>query len=217
MNSYVDQNLNTGESVRYRMRLHWSVFLWPSVFALFFLVPGLLNLVLGAATHGGGLATVGLVMTVVGLIPLAVAYLRQASAEFAVTNKRVIVKVGVFQRRTAEMFLTKVESIGVTQNPLGRMLNYGTIVVPGTGGTPEPFVKVAHPLEFRRQVQDHRREVESCALDRLDDVTVSSCILNQGRDKPSNRFQALASHYGKIRKACIVLRSDGYIVFSSHS
>jgi hypothetical protein len=33
------------------------------------------------------------------------------------------------------------------------MLGYGTVVVIGTGGTSEPFHKVAHPLEFRNQVQ----------------------------------------------------------------
>ena len=51
------------------------------------------------------------------------------------------------------MLLNKVESIEVSEPAFGRMLGYGTIVVIGTGGTPEPFQKVAHPLEFRSQVQ----------------------------------------------------------------
>ena len=51
------------------------------------------------------------------------------------------------------MLLNKVESIEVSEMAFGRMLGYGTIVVIGTGGTPEPFQKVAHPLEFRSQVQ----------------------------------------------------------------
>ncbi len=40
----------------------------------------------------------------------------------------------------------------------GRMLGFGTVIVRGTGGTPEPFKKMAHPLEFRRQVE---QQVES--------------------------------------------------------
>jgi len=36
---------------------------------------------------------------------------------------------------------------------MGRLLGYGTVVIHGTGGTPEPFVKIAHPSEFRREVQ----------------------------------------------------------------
>jgi hypothetical protein len=33
------------------------------------------------------------------------------------------------------------------------MLGYGTVIVHGTGGTPEVFNRMAHPLEFRTQVQ----------------------------------------------------------------
>ena len=76
-----------------------------------------------------------------------------ASSEFAVTNKRVVIKVGFINRKTLEMVLTKVETIRVDQSILGRVLNYGTIVVTGTGGTNEPFTAIANPLEFRRQVQ----------------------------------------------------------------
>jgi len=35
----------------------------------------------------------------------------------------------------------------------GRMLGYGSVIVRGTGGTPEPFLMIAHPQEFRRAVQ----------------------------------------------------------------
>jgi hypothetical protein len=33
------------------------------------------------------------------------------------------------------------------------MLGFGTVIIRGTGGTPEVFEKIAHPLEFREQVQ----------------------------------------------------------------
>jgi uncharacterized membrane protein YdbT with pleckstrin-like domain len=71
----------------------------------------------------------------------------------AVTNRRVVVKTGLASRKTIEMMLSKVESIEVSESTGGRMLGYGTVVVIGTGGTSEPFHKVAHPLEFRNQVQ----------------------------------------------------------------
>jgi hypothetical protein len=34
------------------------------------------------------------------------------------------------------------------------MLSFGTIVIRGVGGTPEPFVKIADPLEFWNEVQE---------------------------------------------------------------
>jgi hypothetical protein len=53
------------------------------------------------------------------------------------------------------------------------MLGYGTIVVIGTGGTPEPFRKVAHPLEFRSQVQQQIGFDTDC---RRSALSVSRCM-----------------------------------------
>lgn len=75
------------------------------------------------------------------------------TSEFAITNKRIIIKVGFISRRTLEMNLGKVESVHVDQSMLGRILGYGTITVIGTGGTKEPFSDISAPLEFRRQFQ----------------------------------------------------------------
>ncbi len=73
--------------------------------------------------------------------------------EYAITNKRVIVKVGFISRRTLELNLGKVESINVDQSILGRILGYGTINIIGTGGTKEPFTDISAPLDFRKQYQ----------------------------------------------------------------
>src|SRR5206468_8290780 len=81
------------------------------------------------------------------------AFVIYRTSEFAVTNKRVMIKVGWIRHRTMETMLSKVEAIGVEQSIMGRMLNFGSITVTGTGGTKEPFRKIARPLEFRRQVQ----------------------------------------------------------------
>src|SRR5262249_10866136 len=115
---YVESTLMKDEIVRYRAHLHWIIFVGP----------GLLCLV------------------IIGIVPLIEAIVRNATSEFAVTNRRVIVKEGLIRRSTLELNLAKVESIGVEQTLFGRMLNYGTIVVVGTGGTREPFKSVADPL-----------------------------------------------------------------------
>jgi uncharacterized membrane protein YdbT with pleckstrin-like domain len=75
------------------------------------------------------------------------------TSEFAITNKRIIIKVGFISRKTLEMNLQKIESITVDQTILGRILGYGTIMVIGTGGTKEPFCNIVDPLEFRKQYQ----------------------------------------------------------------
>ncbi len=76
------------------------------------------------------------------------------SSEFAITNRRVVIKIGLFARRTFEMNLSKIESVNVDQTLTGRMLGYGTITLIGTGGTKETFGNIAAPLEFRRRFQE---------------------------------------------------------------
>jgi uncharacterized membrane protein YdbT with pleckstrin-like domain len=98
--------------------------------------------------EGGGVA-----LLVCGVVAILLGMVRRNATEMAVTNRRVVIKTGLASRKTIEMLLNKVESIEVSETAFGRMLGYGTIVVIGTGGTPEPFHKVAHPLEFRSQVQ----------------------------------------------------------------
>jgi len=76
------------------------------------------------------------------------------STELSVTNRRVMVKTGIVLRHTMEILLTKVESIEVDQTIMGRILGFGSIVVRGTGGTPEPIQLIDNPQEFRKQVQE---------------------------------------------------------------
>lgn len=80
--------------------------------------------------------------------------IRRATSEHAITNKRVIIKVGLISRRTLEMNLSKIESVNVNQSIVARLLGYGSIVVVGTGGTREVFHDIADPLGFRRKFQE---------------------------------------------------------------
>jgi uncharacterized membrane protein YdbT with pleckstrin-like domain len=79
---------------------------------------------------------------------------KRSATEIAVTNRRVIIKTGMASRRSLEIMLPKVESIGIDETFWGRVLGYGSVVIHGTGGTPEPFRKIAHPAIFRQHVQE---------------------------------------------------------------
>ena len=86
----------------------------------------------------------------VGLIFLVVAYVRYKSVELAVTTKRVIVKHGFVRRQTIEMNLSKVESVQVEQGVIGRLFNFGTLIVSGTGASHAPLAGIADPIGFRK-------------------------------------------------------------------
>jgi hypothetical protein len=135
--SYVEKHLIPGETVQYQTQLHWIVVLGHLLAATALELLALLFLIaLFSKPSGVGVApprTViylgALLFFVLGGIFFAIGLLKRNATEMAVTNKRVIAKTGIAERRTIELLLH------------------------GTGGTPEIFEKIQHPLKFREQVQ----------------------------------------------------------------
>jgi len=126
MSSYVEGVLIPGEKIMHQGRVSW----W-SVWHLVAL--GLL-----------------LLPIVIGLVFLIMAWIRVHTTELAITNKRVIAKFGFISRNTMEISIQKVESIQVQQSLTGRMLDYGTLVVSGTGTSHAPIPSISDPMAFRR-------------------------------------------------------------------
>ncbi len=145
--SYVDSQLLPGEQVRYRARLHRIAFLPAYAMAALTILLAVL------ALNVSELWFVVAPLAVVTLVLMVNALIISRTSEFAVTDRRVIIKVGWIKRRTLETMLGKVEAVGVDQGLLGRLLGFGTITVIGTGGTQEQFQQIAAPLEFRKHVQ----------------------------------------------------------------
>ena len=140
---YVESNLLPNEQITYRAKLHRIIYALPAIVLVIAFLVGL----------GGGGRIAGVAIGVIAFVLFLPPWIRSASSEFAITDKRVLIKVGLIRRHSLELLLQKVEGIGVDQGILGRILGYGTITVAGVGGTKEAFRMISNPLEFRRQVQ----------------------------------------------------------------
>ena len=164
---YVDDTIMLGETVIHRTRLHWIVFLYPLL--LFILACAL------ALTIARESPTIGLSFLAIGLLPAIKRLVEFTTSEFAITNKRVLVKVGFIARKSLEILLAKVESIRVDQSILGRLFDYGSIVISGTGGSHDLFHNISSPFVFRRaaqqqiaEAQDLKQGLESARLKAVD-------------------------------------------------
>jgi uncharacterized membrane protein YdbT with pleckstrin-like domain len=144
--SYIDRHLLPGEVVVYRTRLHWKLFVVPVLASL--VMAALAIWALSADRRVWAIPPL-----VIALVLLLSAWIQRRNSEFAVTSKRVIIKLGVITTRSMELLLSKIEGITVTQSLMGRMFGYGEIVVTGSGGTQEPFDSIQSPLDFRQAVQ----------------------------------------------------------------
>lgn len=103
------------------------------------------------------LIIIGLVLTPfagIGLIFLLAAYIRYKTTELAFTNKRVIAKFGFISRKTIELNLLKVESLQVEQSILGRIFNFGSIIISGAGNPQAPIPGISNPMTFRRSFME---------------------------------------------------------------
>ena len=128
MGSYVERNLMQGEQVVYEGR----VSLW----------------------HLAPRIVVGILLTPLfglGLLVLLSVLIRYKSTELAVTNKRVVAKFGFIRRSTVEIGVRKIESIQVHQGILGRMFDFGSIVMAGSGNPQAPIPGISAPMQFRKR------------------------------------------------------------------
>jgi len=138
---YIESNLLADEKIIYKARLHGIIFVKPVALIVLGVIFLFIQPIIGSLV---------VVIGVVAVIPPLINFL---SSEFGVTNKRVIIKMGFLRRRTLELLLRQVEAISVDQSVLGRMLDFGSVTLTGTGGVREVFHNISAPLEFRRRIQ----------------------------------------------------------------
>jgi uncharacterized membrane protein YdbT with pleckstrin-like domain len=145
---YVDSHLLPNESVTFRTHLHWIIY----ARTVFVAVPAVALIVAGTALQDKAVAGIGLFILLIAAIMVVGQWFTVKTSEFAVTNKRVVIKSGMIRRISLELLLRQVEVVGVSQSITGRIFGYGIITIGGTGGTKEEFRAIARPMEFRRQV-----------------------------------------------------------------
>lgn len=118
--TYINDNLKPNEKILFETRLHWISLVIAALWSWIFL-----------------------------FIPMIFYILEYLKTEFAVTDQRVVIKHGILSMNVDESPLDKVQSINLRQSFIGRLLNYGNIVVQ-TAATLSahgfPYVKDPHKL-----------------------------------------------------------------------
>ena len=149
---YFDKVLQPGESVRFQGYLHWLVYLR----GLVSMVAGIAVLIVGLLAEdrdlGRVLGLAALAILAGSACLLVLSGLRRQTVEFVVTDKRVIYKTGLLSRYTAEMNVSKIESVDVEQGVMGRIFGFGTLLIRGTGASFEPLRGVANPIGLRNAI-----------------------------------------------------------------
>lgn len=156
--SYVEDNLMPNEKVLFSAHIHPAIFLPAIISFLGSAAIVVIGLNMGSQNNPGiSIVSEGTLCIAALLLVYAIglgleALIVMTTTEFAVTNRRVIAKSGFIRRHTLEMLLNKIESVAVHQGILARLLNFGSVIVTGTGGTRESFRAIAEPIEVRSKI-----------------------------------------------------------------
>lgn len=153
---YVENNLLRDEEIVYRAKIHWAIFLPSIIWAIIAII---FTATYSSETDENTMAVVGL-LWVIAVFCLIHELIEKLSSEYALTNKRLIMKSGIIARRTVELMLTKCEGVSVDQSIMGRLLGYGTLLAT-TGGATNKFRKIADPVIFRNRINEQTDLVHS--------------------------------------------------------
>ncbi len=153
MGNYVDKNLDHEETVKYSARVslwkYWINFLMGGLIA----AVALLGFAAFLSSKSGTQPVTGpkfaLVTLLISLAIFAWPLVARKSTELVITSKRLIAKFGVVSTQSIDIRFDRIETVRVKQSLMGRILNYGDIVVTGTGSTFDPIPNIANPMGFR--------------------------------------------------------------------
>jgi len=143
---YIDRVLAPNEQIVHETGLHWIVFLAP----LACLAIASLAALSIEANDVGAAGFVAFIFGGFGVFFSLRALIDWLTTEIAVTTHRVVYKRGLIARDTIEINFNRIEGLDIKQSILGRLLNFGTVIIRGTGIGVQPMRDVAGPIDLRR-------------------------------------------------------------------
>jgi len=138
------QSLKNENNIVYQAHLHLILFFWPAL---------LLCAIAYAAIAFPQLQVPSYIFGLCSLLWLVVTGLTYLSSYLIIKNKQVILCTGILMRQTIDIPLNKIECIDIRQSIMGSLLDYGSLVITGTGGSRQIINYLSKPLTCRRYIE----------------------------------------------------------------
>ena len=147
--SYVNKMLLPNENVVYYSKLHWILF-FPVFLLFIFGFSSLIYAKFFAVNFIIIFKYLGFLLIILALWSFLSVLIQYIGTECCITNRRIILKKGLFKIQVSENLINKIEDVRLNQGLIGQSLNYGTCTLIGTGGTPDVFRYLANPIRFQK-------------------------------------------------------------------
>jgi uncharacterized membrane protein YdbT with pleckstrin-like domain len=153
--SYIYSNLKDNEKLAFKSSQSIkSLFFWSFIFGFIGLALVLLKgfiIIMGVSSTGYNLYLIYWSVLLFFVIKNLITYF---TTEYGITNTRIISKQGLIRRDIEEINLSSIESINVNQSIIGRILNYGTIIISGRGTSKVIFKDIDNVVEVRKLIKN---------------------------------------------------------------
>jgi hypothetical protein len=160
----VADSLIADESIVFQSEKHWIAPIRASLVAGLIVLGALFLRAIAPSGDGffgwvGGvleLIAIGLLIAGIGWIAYNIVAWR--TAEFAVTNMRVLREEGLVRRRNSTTLLSSLSDVRTEVGVLGGRLGYGDIVILTTSGSAgqDRFACITKPIEFRKAIMEQK-------------------------------------------------------------
>ena len=140
---YIEKSLADTEEVVYWGEFHW---LWHARAWAALIIFGVL---------------------IIGIIYWAYEMLRLNTTEFAITNRRIVIKRGILSAHVDQLSLSSIEGADLDQGIIGRIFGFGSLAIEGRGEGVLAFPPMKKPGEFLRQANMASEAHDMASVDRL--------------------------------------------------
>jgi membrane protein YdbS with pleckstrin-like domain len=145
---------NDPEKVIMHVRQHWGVFAPPLVPVGLGVLIMFLALLKESAT---ALLCLSLLLILPGLAYLGVVLIGFLGTDLVLTNRRIVGHSGLMNRRGLQVPLPQIERIELSQDPLGKIIGYGTLKIYYAGDLFESVPGLAEAAVLRGRIYQQLR------------------------------------------------------------
>jgi len=167
--SYADGLLATGERITHREKQHPFVFVWGARWTILAVIVAIVLFWLGGNLGTDGIS--GTLRTVLGWITAILFFgglavfawtaIRYVNQEYVLTNRRVIQVEGVFNRKSVDSSLEKINDAVLSQSFFGRMFDFGDLtVLTASDSAIDKMHMIRRPIAFKKAMLDAKHEAE---------------------------------------------------------
>ena len=155
--NYIESNLRKEEQVVVRAKISWWTLVAPALLAIVawvgvFVLMGKIEM-----PDKDAKSIITIVLLVLGFlftIPLIKRVLINATTHLAVTNKRVIGKVGVLKVDTIDYPVDKIDNVSYNAGFFGNIFKYATVQIGSVSGEKKSIGAIGNAQVFKNSVTD---------------------------------------------------------------